>query len=108
MVTLPIFPANQYVCHSHAAATLMTFTQGCLKDTIERVYNRAKERQSQGLYYELVNTLLYHAMNLWVDMQEARDIDATLIREMSVHDQEEYVRVYENRYNLWLKGKDIW
>jgi len=63
----------------------MTFTQGCMRDTVEHIYNRAKERQSQGLYYELVNTLLYHAMNLWVDIQEARAIDATLmVRHMHV------------------------
>lgn len=107
MEKMPIIPKDQYVCHSHAAQNLMTFTEECHPDIVQKIYQRARDNNSMGLYYNLVNTLLYTVMNKWVDMQDQRGIEADLIREMSIADQEEFVRVYENRYNLWLQGKPL-
>jgi len=103
METLPMIPKDQLICKSHAASMLMIFTERHFKDLVLHIYERAKKNQERWLYYNLVNILLYRVTNEWVDQMEAVEMDATLIREMSVSDQEEYVRVYENRYSHWLR-----
>lgn len=103
MVTLPMIPKGQKVCKGHASSMLMTYTEKYFKHLVLSIYETAKRNHESGLYFDLVNILLNRMMNAWVDTAEAMGTDATLIREMSIHDQEEYVRVYENRYPRWLR-----
>lgn len=95
---------------SHAVNDLILFTDNTrnlaeLRDYIFESTAREDEmiiNHSQYLYYQLINLLLYKAMNQYLDEFPGKE-DHKHIAEMTVAQQEEYVQLYIREFTDFKK-----